>query len=93
MNFDTRIVLDIFNLDSKLKEDVQTIIKEEELFSDIIGKVDSDYFLDSVAPLIKDKLKQYMKRDIKNLDLPFIKSLINITNVDYRIIIDDVSES
>jgi hypothetical protein len=93
MNFDTRLILDIFILDSKLKEDIQNIVEEEQLFSDIIGRVDSDYFLDSVAPLIKDKLKQYVKRDIKKLDIPFVKSLINITNVDYRIIIDNVSES
>ena len=93
MNFDTRLILDIFVLDSKLKEDIQNIVEEEQLFSDIIGRVDSDYFLDSVSPLIKDKLKEYVKRDIKKLDIPFVKSLINITNVDYRIIIDNVSES
>jgi hypothetical protein len=93
MNFDTRLILDIFILDSKLKEDIQNIVEEEQLFSDIIGRVDSDYFLDSVSPLIKDKLKEYVKRDIKKLDIPFVKSLINITNVDYRIIIDNVSES
>lgn len=93
MNFDTRLILDIFKLDSNLKNDIFNIIEEEQLFSEMIGIVDSDYFLESVSPLLKDRLKQYVKKDIKNLNLPFVKSLINLANVDFRIIIDTVYES
>lgn len=92
MNFDTRTILDISKLDFDLNEDLIQTIKEEQLFSEKIEQYDYDIFVESIVPLIKDKLKFFLKKNLKDIGLPILKGVINIDNVDYKIFVNEIQK-
>lgn len=92
MNFDTRTIIDLIKIDESLCDDLMAIIDEEQLFSDNIGHLNSDSFIDTVTPLIKDYLKKFIQRKLKDIDLQIIKSTINLNNVDYRLLVDELTK-
>lgn len=92
MNFDTRTVIDLTKIDKSLHDDLLSIIDEEQLFSDNIGHLNSDQFIDSISPLIKDCLKRFIQRKLKDIDLQIVKGLINLSNVDYRFLVDELTK-
>jgi hypothetical protein len=93
MNFDTRTVIDLISLDDGLKEKLQDTVDEELLMFQSTDAFTDDEFIDSVIPHIKDYLKISIKKNLKTLDLDFIKKMINLDNVDYKKLIDYINKS
>lgn len=93
MNFDTRTIIDMVKLYKDLTQEIQNIIKEEQLFSEKINQYDYDIFVDSIVPLIKDKLKFFIKKNLKDIGLPVLRDVINIDNVDYKIFVNEMQKN
>lgn len=92
MNFDTRTIIDIAGLDLDFIEDLRDTIADEQRFSEKIQQYDYDIFVDSISPLIKDKLKMFLKNNLKQIGLPILKGSINIDNVDYKIFVNEIQK-
>jgi hypothetical protein len=92
MNFDTRTVTDLISLDSDLKDALRMVIDQEQLFSENIGQFNDDVFIESITPLLKDHLKSFLKKDIKKMELPFINNMINLNNIDYKFLIEEITK-
>lgn len=92
MNFDTRTILDLIKLDSDFKKVLHSIIDGEQLFSENIGQFNSDIFIESITPLLKDHINIFLKTELKNMNLYLIKNIININNIDYKILIEEVTK-
>jgi len=92
MNFDTRTVTDLISLDSDLKDALRMLIDQEQLFSENIGQFNDDVFIESITPLLKDHLKSFLKKDIKKMELPFINNMINLNNIDYKFLIEEITK-
>ena len=65
MNFDTRTIIDLVKLDETFTEDFICIIVEEQRFSEKIQQYDYDVFVDSIVLLLKDRLKFFIKNNLK----------------------------
>lgn len=92
MNFDTRTILDITKLDLDLSEEIKKTIKEEESFSEKIQQYDYDIFVDSIIPLLKDKLKLFLKKNLKQIELPILKGMVDINNIDYKVFVNEIQK-
>jgi len=92
MNFDTRTVLDLIRLHNDFSKTLRSIIDGEQLFSENIGQFNSDVFIESITPLLKDNIKIFIKKELKNMNLYHIKDIINLNNVDYKILIEEVTK-
>jgi len=92
MNFDTRTVTDLISLDSDLKDALRMVIDQEQLFSENIGQFNDDVFIESITPLLKDHLKSFLKKDIKKMELPFVNNMINLNNIDYKFLIEEITK-
>lgn len=94
MNFDTRTIMDVINLNNDLKESLFEIILNEQMFLGDTDEFNDDILLQSVAPIIKSKLKQFlMVKELKKMDLDILKGTININNIDYKHLVKDVTTS
>ena len=92
MNFDTRTVIDLISLDSDLQSKLRMTIDEEQLFSENIGHFNDDVFIESITPILKDHLKYFMKKNIKKMELAFIHNLVNLNNIDYNRLIEEITK-
>lgn len=92
MNFDTRTVIDLIHLDDKLKYGIQTIIDEELFLFPHTDMFTDEEFVITIKPLVYDYLKKFLKTELKRMDLFFLKSMINLDTIDYKIIIDYVTK-
>lgn len=92
MNFDTRTVMDIIQLDSELKDRLVETILEEQLFSENVGHFNTNAFIESITPLIKDHLKVFLKNQLNKMNLSVLKGTINLNNVDYTHVVNEVSK-
>lgn len=93
MNFDTRTIIDLTTLDLDVKEDLKNTIKDEQLFSEKIEQYDYDIFVSSIEPLLKDKLKFFLKRNLKEVGLPILKGIIDINNIDYKVFVNEIQKN
>lgn len=93
MNFDTRTIIDVTTLDLDVKEDLKNTIKDEQLFSEKIEQYDYDIFVSSIEPLLKDKLKFFLKRNLKEVGLPILKGIIDINNIDYKVFVNEIQKN
>lgn len=91
MNFDTRTVMDIIELNDELKDELFEIVFQEQLFCEN-KKLNADEFSDMVMPSIKDTLKRFFKRGLTEMNLSVLKGTINLNNVDYTYLVDLVSK-
>ena len=85
MNFDTRTVIDLISLDNELKEKLQETVDAELLVFESTDIFTDEEFINSITPHLKDYLKVSIKKTIKLLELDFIKKMINLDNIDYKI--------
>jgi len=92
MNFDTRTIIDVIKLNVSASEDFISTIKEEQIFSENIEQYDYDIFVDSIVPLLKDKLKLFLKRQLKEMNLPVLKGTINVDNIDYKVFVNEIQK-
>ena len=92
MNFDTRTIIDMIRLDETLTEDLRYTIAEEQIFSEKIDQYDYDIFVDSITPLIKDRLKFFLKKDLKQIDLLILKGVVNVDNIDYKTFVNEIQK-
>ena len=92
MNFDTRTMLDITKLDIHFKEDLKSTITEEQKFSERIQQYDYDVFVDSISPLLKDKLKMFLKYALKESELSIIKGMVNLEKIDYKVFVNEIQK-
>lgn len=93
MNFDTRTIIDMVRLDEELTEDFRFTISEEQRFSEKIHQYDYDIFVDSISPLLKDKLKRFLKNNLKDIGLPILKDSIKIENIDYKVFVNEIQKN
>jgi len=93
MNFDTRTIIDLVRLDEDITEDIRHTIAEEQIFSEKIQQYDYDIFVDSIIPLLKDVLKRFIKNNLKAVELPILKGVINIDNIDYKIFVNEIQKN
>ncbi len=93
MNFDTRTIIDVIKLNVSASEDFISTIKEEQIFSENIEQYDYDIFVDSIVPLLKDKLKLFLKRQLKEMNLPVLKGTINVDNIDYKVFVNEIQKN
>ena len=93
MNFDTRTIIDLVRLDEDITEDIRHTIAEERIFSEKIQQYDYDIFVDSIIPLLKDVLKRFIKNNLKAVELPILKGVINIDNIDYKIFVNEIQKN
>jgi hypothetical protein len=101
MNFDTRTILDLINLDDLLRNNIVSILDEETELSkkkkttnkpnDLT--IDFASYVINVKPAIKDCLRLFLKKDLKRLGLPILKGVVNINNISYEDIVDNVRNS
>jgi len=93
MNFDTRTIIDLTTLYLDLIEDLKKTIKDEQLFSENIEQYDYDIFVNSIEPLLKDKIKFFLKRNLKEVGLPILKGIVDINNIDYKIFVNEIQKN
>lgn len=96
MNFDTRTTLDVIKLNNDLKEKLLHIIDTElgamsAEFDMSDDKLDAE-FLKIVKPILHGYLVRFFKNELKNTDLLFLKKLVNLKNVDYKPLIEEVTK-
>ena len=80
-------------LDEELTEDFRFTISEEQRFSEKIHQYDYDIFVDSISPLLKDKLKRFLKNNLKDIGLPILKDSIKIENIDYKVFVNEMQKN
>lgn len=93
MNFDTRTVTDLISLNEKLKNQIQTSIDEEFLLFDGDDRFTEETFAELIAPILKNHLKEFIKSDLKKMDLLFLKKMVDINKVNYKDIIDYLTKN
>jgi hypothetical protein len=93
MNFDTRTIIDLVRLDETLTEDFRYTIAEEQHFSEKINQYDYDIFVESISPLLKDKLKLFLKNGLKQIGLPILKGYVKLDNIDYKTFVNEIQKN
>lgn len=93
MKFDTRTVTDLISLDEELKKRLQDSIDEELLLFDGDERFTEENFAELMTPILKDHIKQFMKNDLKKLDLLFLKKIIDLGKIDYKELIDYLTKN
>lgn len=93
MNFDTRTVTDLISLSEKLKKQMHTSIDEEFLLFDGDERFTEDTFAELLTPILKDHLKEFIKSDLKKMDLIFLKKMIDLNKVNYKEVIDYLTKN
>lgn len=96
MNFDTRTTLDVIRLNVELREKLLHIIDTE------LGIMSAEFdmsddtldaeFLKLVKPILHGYLVRFFKNELKNTDLLFLKKLVNLKNVDYKTLVEEVTK-
>jgi len=92
MNFDTRTVMDIIELNDDLKDELFEIVFQEQIFFEKNHRLNADEFSKLVTPLIKDTLKKFFKKGLTAMNLSVLKGTININNVDYTYLVNEVAK-
>ncbi len=93
MNFDTRTIIDLISLDNELKEKLQDTVDEELLVFESTDIFTDEEFINSITPHLKDYLKISIKKNLKLLELDFLKKMINLDNIDYKKLIEYINKS
>ena len=94
MNFNTRTILNLIELDSDLKSKLNRIIDDERLFvlSMDDASIDEANFIITIYPIIHETLKRYVKIDLRGTDLSFLNGMINLNEVDYKMVFESITQ-
>jgi|APGre2960657373_1045057.scaffolds.fasta_scaffold03545_8 hypothetical protein len=95
MNFNTRTIIDLIELDSDLKSKLNRIIDDERLFvlSMDDASIDETDFIITISPIIHETLKRYVKIDLRGTDLSFLKGMINLNAIDYKMVFESITQA
>lgn len=92
MNFDTRTVMDLINLNNEFRESLFDIILEEQSMIDSTDEFRDKVFVETVTPIIKSRIKDFLfRKELTKMNLGILKGTINLNNVDYKHLIEDVT--
>lgn len=92
MNFDTRTIIDIVNLNDDLKETLFEIILNEQMVIGDTDEFNNRILIQSVTPMIKAKLKEFLFiKELNKMDLGILKGVVDLKNVDYDFLIREVT--
>ena len=92
MNFDTRTIIDIIELSSELKKELQSIVDNELTFLLSTNDFTDEDFFNVVYPQIKDELKMFFKSKLKTIDMQILKGMVNLNAVDYKHLVDHITK-
>lgn len=94
MNFDTRTVIDLITLNDSLKNKLFEVIDSELLLFNYSNDVerDEDEFALTIAPLLKRHIEKFFKVEFKKSDLFLIRKTINLKNVNYKQLVDNITK-
>lgn len=94
MNFNTRTIVDLINLDYDLKSKLNSIIDDERLFllSMNDASIDEVDFIITISPIMHETLKRYVKIDLRGTDLSFLNGMINLNEVDYKMVFESITQ-
>lgn len=94
MNFNTRTIVDLINLDYDLKSKLNSIIDDERLFllSMDDASIDEVDFIITISPIMHETLKRYVKIDLRGTDLSFLNGMINLNEVDYKMVFESITQ-
>lgn len=95
MNFNTRTIVDLINIDTDLKNKLNRIIDDERMFllSMDDTSIDETDFIITISPIIHENLKRYVKIDLRSTDLSFLKGMINLNEVDYKMVFESITQA
>lgn len=92
MNFDTRTIIDIVNLNNELKDSLFDIILNEQMFLGDNDEFNNKVLVKSVTPIIKTKLKQFMFiKELNKMGLGILKGTVNLNNINYDSLVKEVT--
>lgn len=94
MNFNTRTIINLIELDSDLKSKLNRILDDERLFllSMNDNSIEEAGFVIATSPIIHETLKRYVKIDLRGTDLSFLKGMINLNAVDYKMVFESITQ-
>lgn len=94
INFDTRTVIDLITLNDSLKNKLFEVIDSELLLFNYSNDVerDEDEFALTIAPLLKRHIEKFFKVEFKKSDLFLIRKTINLKNVNYKQLVDNITK-
>ena len=94
MNFDTRTVIDLITLNDSLKNKLFEVIDSELLLFNYSNddERDEDEFALTIAPLLKRHIEKFFKVEFKKSDLFLIRKTINLKNVNYKQLVDNITK-
>ena len=92
MNFDTRTIIDIIELSSELKKELQSMVDNELTFLLYTNDFTDENFVNDVHPRIKNELKKFLKSKLKIIDMQILKGMVNLNQVDYKYLVDHITK-
>ena len=92
MNFDTRTIIDIIELSSELKKELQSMVDNELTFLLSTNDFTDENFVNDVHPQIKNELKMFLKSKLKIIDMQILKGMIDLNQVDYKYLVDHITK-
>lgn len=92
MNFDTRTIIDIIELSSELKKELQSMVDNELTFLLSTNDFTDENFVNDVYPQIKNELKMFLKSKLKIIDMQILKGMIDLNQVDYKYLVDHITK-
>ena len=92
MNFDTRTIIDIIELSSELKKELQSMVDNELTFLLSTNDFTDENFVNDVHPRIKNELKKFLKSKLKIIDMQILKGMVNLNQVDYKYLVDHITK-
>lgn len=92
MNFDTRTIVDIIELSSELKKELQSMVDNELVFFLSTDNLTDEDFNNAIYPQIKDELKSFLKSKLKTIDMQILKGMVNLNEVDYKHLVNHITK-
>ena len=91
MNFNTNLVLDLISIEADLKDKINYLIDGELLVSNDVDEFNDQLFIEKITPLIKKELNIFLKNGLSTMGLGIIRSYINLDNIDYKFLLENIT--
>ena len=91
MNFNTNLVLDLISIEADLKDKINYLIDGELLVSNDVDEFNDQLFIEKITPLIKKELNIFLKNGLSKMGLGITRSYINLDNIDYKFLLENIT--